>query len=188
MVPQKASTERSFYRYLQESYQSFTEEDGELAQQCWNGVKERMKDSDLAAGLTRHLSDRGVKASDIPKAFAGVQLLTSLEWCGLLFLSCRYTFLSRLAASQPGCRLRAWAVGALGGYVPRAEKYMMEKAEQFGESRFVRPIPKLFNMVPSNFTLALLETQVIYYITWPGLVLCNFWIVSSYFERRLAME
>eukprot|EP00929_Paragymnodinium_shiwhaense_P026713 TRINITY_DN15821_c0_g1_i1.p1 TRINITY_DN15821_c0_g1~~TRINITY_DN15821_c0_g1_i1.p1 ORF type:complete len:187 (+),score=33.33 TRINITY_DN15821_c0_g1_i1:108-668(+) len=147
------------------------------AQWCKDMVNKLVKPDELAAKC-------GLRASEVPAALVSMQALFFSQWCGMLFVACRYQPLRRLAKTPLALRMRAATVEAVSGsrsddrWLCRIEDKFLKKSKDFGENRFVRIVPRVLRMAPNDFTLGIAESCVLYYATAPGLFVLNAYLTG----------
>mmetsp|Transcript_6037 Transcript_6037/g.10030 ORF Transcript_6037/g.10030 Transcript_6037/m.10030 type:complete len:119 (-) Transcript_6037:344-700(-) len=102
----------------------------------------------------------GAKSKDIPEAILLFNIGVWGIYGGLFAFCTRFQPVRTIGRTKAGEAGRRYLINWLGNRFTAFEKYVMVGAEKFGKWGIVKPIPRILNQAPKDFTLNLAETAV----------------------------
>ncbi|GAB5355903.1 hypothetical protein AAMO2058_000244900 [Amorphochlora amoebiformis] len=134
--------------------------------------------------IEKRLLGYGIQKRDIPEAVLLMNLGFYSIYPGIFFVCSKVRPLRRLASHPVGISVRREAKIQCGERYERLEQYFLSKAEQFGNLRFIKPLPRMLGQSAKEFSLTLAETMAVYNITFPFWV----WIIIIGIKKRFQLK
>jgi len=135
-------------------------------------------------GVGQFLEDRGIKKSNVGKAFLYYNGLLFVEWAAILGLCSKFQPIRRVYQCPFGQEARIRIISWVGCRYPRIENWVWRNADKLSQSRILSPVPRMFGVSSKHFTYSLAETIFLYNLTLPIWFQLNLIFLYNYFSEK----
>eukprot|EP00941_MAST-03F_sp_MAST-3F-sp1_P000819 g819.t1 len=129
------------------------------------------------------LATLGVRPRDVPAALVIFNGMLWIEWAAVFVACLRFQPLRSFALTSTGARWRSLLSKRFPSY-SKTERYCLRAANKMSESRFMKPLPRMFGIEAENFTFSLAETVLLYNVGFLCWLPTNCAIAKLYCDYR----